>query len=47
LLAIARRYRFTMDEGVDVATLPSVTLRPAGPVPMKAQPRAPETVRGT
>lgn len=36
LAAIARRYRFTMQEGVEVGTLPQVTLRPAGPVPMRA-----------
>ncbi|HZZ01188.1 MAG TPA: cytochrome P450 [Candidatus Baltobacteraceae bacterium] len=34
LVAIARRYRFVMDTTVEVPTLPSVTLRPAGPVPV-------------
>ncbi|MBV8153142.1 MAG: cytochrome P450 [Candidatus Eremiobacteraeota bacterium] len=37
LAAVARRYHFAMGEGVSVATLPSVTLRPAGPVPMTAR----------
>jgi cytochrome P450 len=36
LLALARRYRFVMDTGLDVPTLPSVTLRPAGAVPVRA-----------
>ena len=33
--AIARRYSFVKDPGVEVATAPMVTLRPAGPVPMR------------
>lgn len=40
LLALARRYRFVMDTNVDVPTLPSVTLRPAGPVPVRAEAQA-------
>lgn len=35
LLALARRYRFVMDSTVEVPTLPSVTLRPAAPVPVR------------
>ncbi len=33
--AIARRYSFVKDPGFEVATAPMVTLRPAGPVPMR------------
>jgi cytochrome P450 len=40
LSAIARRYRFVPDPDVEVRTLPSVTLRPAGPVRMRAVPLA-------
>lgn len=40
LTAIARRYRFAMDPQVNVATLPSVTLRPAGAVMARAEPRS-------
>ncbi|HTU81828.1 MAG TPA: cytochrome P450 [Candidatus Acidoferrales bacterium] len=36
LAEVARRFRFGMEEGVEVGTLPLVTLRPAGPVPMRA-----------
>jgi cytochrome P450 len=36
--AVARRYRFAMDTGAEIAALPSVTLRPAGPVPVRAKP---------
>jgi cytochrome P450 len=39
LTAIARRYRFALEPGAAVTTLASVTLRPAGPVPMRAQSR--------
>jgi cytochrome P450 len=35
LTSLARRYRFAMDTTVDVPTLPSVTLRPAAPVPVR------------
>ncbi len=40
LAAIARRYRFTMEPGIEVGTLPLVTLRPDGPVPVRAVERA-------
>ncbi|MBV8489440.1 MAG: cytochrome P450, partial [Candidatus Eremiobacteraeota bacterium] len=36
LSAIASRYRFAMEDGFEVGTLPQVTLRPNGPVPMRA-----------
>ena len=36
LSAVARRYRLALEPGIHVETLPSVTLRPAGPVPMRA-----------
>jgi cytochrome P450 len=36
LSAVARRYRFVLEPGAAVTTLASVTLRPAGPVPMRA-----------
>ena len=36
LTAIARRYSLVKDPGVEVGTAPLVTLRPAGPVPMRA-----------
>ncbi len=39
LMAIAHRYRFALEPGARVATLASVTLRPAGSVPMRAIPR--------
>lgn len=39
LSAIARRYSFAMEPGLRVGTMPLVTLRPAGPVPMRAIPR--------
>ena len=38
--AIARRYSLTKEPGVNVATAPLVTLRPAGPVPLRAVPRS-------
>jgi cytochrome P450 len=38
LLALARRFRFEMDTAVEVPTLPSVTLRPAAPVAVRAVP---------
>ncbi|HKE37273.1 MAG TPA: cytochrome P450 [Candidatus Baltobacteraceae bacterium] len=38
LTSLARRYRFAMDTSVEVKTFPSVTLRPAGPVPVTARP---------
>ena len=37
LLAVARRYRFVMDISAEVKAFPSVTLRPAGPVPVTAK----------
>jgi cytochrome P450 len=36
LQAIVRRYRFALEPDAQVTTLASVTLRPAGPVPMRA-----------
>ena len=36
LAAVARRYRLAMDDGLAVGTLPLVTLRPDGPVPVRA-----------
>ncbi|MBV8116962.1 MAG: cytochrome P450, partial [Candidatus Eremiobacteraeota bacterium] len=39
---IARRYRLVKEPNVDVATAPLVTLRPAGPVQMRAVVRHPE-----
>ncbi|MBV8375239.1 MAG: cytochrome P450 [Candidatus Eremiobacteraeota bacterium] len=44
LSAIARRYRFVLEPGTRVTTLASVTLRPAGPVPMRAIARRESTV---
>jgi cytochrome P450 len=38
--AIARRYSLAKDPQVEVGTAPLVTLRPAGPVPLRAIPRA-------
>jgi cytochrome P450 len=40
LQTVARTHRFVMEPGVEVEPLASVTLRPQGPVPMRALPRA-------
>lgn len=47
LLAIARRFRFTMDAHLEVPTLPSVTLRPAGAVPVRAAALSPAAFQRT
>jgi cytochrome P450 len=44
LTAVASRYRLSRVGDGDVATLPSVTLRPAGPVVMRAEPRLVESL---
>jgi pentalenene oxygenase len=36
LETLLRRYRFALEPGARVETAPLVTLRPAGPVPMRA-----------
>jgi cytochrome P450 len=45
VMAIARRYRLVLEPGATIATLASVTLRPAGSVPMRATPRVASAAR--
>jgi pentalenene oxygenase len=40
LAAVGRRWSFALEPGVEVRTAPLVTLRPAGPVPVRAIERA-------
>jgi pentalenene oxygenase len=48
LETLLRRYRFALEPGARVETAPLVTLRPAGPVPMRAVARvASEALRSS